>query len=139
MGRIRQGLNYLFVKPNVKDIEKVKLFLTEKEYNIFINMDRYEKVHSLGVYEMVKKDNILKKDDRYLKLALLHDCGKERICLLTRVKKVFVGDKLLDQHPKLGYEKLKDIDKELADLILNHHSQNGSEKMKRFQDIDDES
>ena len=139
MGRIRQGLNYLFVKPNVKDIEKVKLFLTEKEYNIFINMDRYEKVHSIDVYEMVKKDNILKKDDRYLKLALLHDCGKERICLLTRVKKVFVGDKLLDQHPKLGYEKLKDIDKELADLILNHHSQNGSEKMKRFQDIDDES
>ncbi|UUV19739.1 HD domain-containing protein [Fusobacteria bacterium ZRK30] len=137
MGRIKQGLNYLFGKPKAEKIEEIKLFLTGEEYNIFIDMDNYDKVHSISVYEMVKKDKVLNSDEKYLKLALLHDCGKERVCLLTRVKKVLVGDKQLDMHPKLGYEKLKEIDLELANLILNHHDLDGDERLKRFQEIDD--
>ena len=39
----------------------------------------------------------------------------------------------------MGYEKLKEIDLELADLILNHHRLDGNKKLKRFQEIDDES
>jgi len=139
MGRIKQGLNYLFAKPKSKKIEEVKLLLTEEEYEIFINMDNYDKVHSIAVYEMIKKDDILNSDEKYLKLALLHDCGKEKVCLLTRVKKVLVGDKQLDMHPKLGYKKLKEIDMRLANLILNHHGLNENKKLKRFQEIDDES
>lgn len=139
MGRIKQGLNYLFAKPKADKVEEVKLFLTEEEYKIFIEMDSYDKVHSIGVYEMVKNDRILNRDKKYLKLALLHDCGKEKICLLTRMKKVLLGDKGLDMHPKLGYEKLKEIDLELADLILNHHGSGEDRKLKRFQEIDDES
>lgn len=138
MGRIKQGLNYLFAKPKIEKVGKIKLPLTVEEYKIFINMDNYDKVHSIGVYQMVKRDDILNKDEKYLKLALLHDCGKEKISLLTRVKKVLVGDKLLDRHPKLGYEKLKEIDLELADLILNHHGLDGNKELKRFQEIDDE-
>lgn len=139
MGRIKQGLNYLFAKPKTEKIEEIKLFLTKEEYKVFIDMDNYDKVHSIGVYEKVKKDNILNRDEKYLKLALLHDCGKERVSLLTRVKKVLVGDKQLDMHPKLGYKKIKEIDLELANLILNHHGLNGDRKLKRFQEIDDES
>jgi len=139
MGRIKQGLNYLFAKPKSKKREEIKLLLTEQEYEIFINMDNYDKVHSIGVYEMVKKDDILNSDEKYLKLALLHDCGKEKVCLLTRIKKVLVGDKQLDMHPKLGYKKLKEIDLRLANLILNHHGLYENKKLKRFQEIDDKS
>lgn len=139
MGRIKQGLNYLFVKPKSKMVEEIKLLLTEKEYEIFINMDNYDKVHSIGVYEMVKKDSILNSDEKYLKLALLHDCGKEKVSLLVRMKKVLVGDKQLDMHPKLGYKKLKEIDMRLANLILNHHGLNENRKLKRFQEIDEAS
>lgn len=139
MGRIKQGLNYLFVKPKSKMVEEIKLLLTEKEYEIFINMDNYDKVHSIGVYERVKKDDILNSDERYLKLALLHDCGKEKVSLLIRMKKVLVGDKQLDMHPKLGYKKLKEIDMRLANLILNHHGLDENRKLKRFQEIDEES
>ncbi|MGB6129361.1 MAG: HD domain-containing protein [Psychrilyobacter sp.] len=139
MGRIKQGLNYLFVKPKSKMVEEIKLLLTEKEYEIFINMDNYDKVHSIGVYEMVKKDSILNLDEKYLKLALLHDCGKEKVSLLVRMKKVLVGDKQLDMHPKLGYKKLKEIDMRLANLILNHHGLNENRKLKRFQEIDEAS
>lgn len=139
MGRIKQGLNYLFAKPKIEEIEKIKLLLTKEEYKFFMNMDNYDKVHSLGVYQMVKADDLLNKNEKYLKLAILHDCGKETICLLTRMKKVLVGDELLDRHPRLGYEKLKEIDLELADLILNHHGTDVDEKLKRFQEIDDES
>ncbi|OQY41271.1 MAG: phosphohydrolase [Fusobacteriia bacterium 4572_74] len=137
MSRIKQGLNYLFAKPKTKKIEEIKKILTEEEYNIFINMDNYDKIHSMSVYETVKKDKILNRDKKYLKLALLHDCGKERVCLLIRMKKVLIGDKLLDMHPKLGYEKLKNIDLKLANLILNHHNLDGNKKMKKFQKIDD--
>ncbi len=136
MGRIKQGLNYLFAKPKADRIEEIKLFLTREEYNIFIEMDNYDKVHSIGVYEMVKRDKVLNRDKKYLKLALLHDCGKEKVCLLVRMKKVLVGDEQLEMHPKLGYEKLKEIDLELADLILNHHGLDGDRKLKRFQEID---
>ena len=137
MGRIKQGLNYLFAKPKIEKIEKIKLFLTEKEYKIFIDMDNYDKVHSINVYQMVRKDSLLNKDEKYLKLALLHDCGKEKISLFTRIKKVLLGDEQLDKHPKLGYEKLKKIDLKLAKLILNHHKTNGDQKLKKFQEIDD--
>ena len=139
MGRIKQGLNYLFAKPKTENLEEIKFFLSKEQYNIFINMDNYDKVHSIGVYEKIKKHKILARDEKYLKLALLHDCGKEKASLLIRIKKVLVGDKLLDIHSKLGYEKLKDIDFKLANLILIHHSLDGNKKMKQFQKIDDES
>lgn len=139
MGRIKQGLNYLFAKPEADKVEEIKLFLTREEYKIFIDMDNYDKVHSIGVYEMVKSDKVLNSDEKYWKLALLHDCGKEKVSLLIRIKKVLVGDKQLDMHPKLGYEKLKEIDLQLANLILNHHGLDGDKKLKRFQEIDDKS
>ena len=139
INRIKQVINYIFNKPKIEEMEKIKLLLTQEEYKIFMNMDNYDKVHSLDVYKIVKADDLLNKDEKYLKLALLHDCGKEKICLLTRIKKVLVGDKLLDRHPGLGYEKLKEIDLELADLILNHHGTDVDKKLKRFQEIDDES
>jgi hypothetical protein len=45
----------------------------------------------------------------------------------------------LREHAERGYEKIKDIDTELALLIRNHHNRNYSEKMSVFQKCDDES
>ena len=137
--RIKQVINYIFNKPRLDQVEVVKKKLNTVEYEIFLGMDRYDKLHCIGVYNKVKVDPILKEDNIYVKLALLHDCGKEDIGLFRRIKKVIIRDELLEQHPKLGYKKLKNINLELAKLVLNHHNKDVDRKLNRFQKIDDES
>ena len=78
------------------------------------------------------KDNI-----NYLKLALLHDCGKENLSLFIRVKKVLIGDKKVENHPKLSYKKLKNINNAVGELALSHHLTPISNEMKIFQELDD--
>ncbi len=135
--RIKQVINYIFTKPRLDEIEQIRDILSPPEYEIFLNMDEYDKIHCLGVYREMTKDEILGKDPIYLKFALLHDCGKEDINLFRRIKKVIFQDELLEHHPILGYEKLKEINLEVAKLIKNHHNKSVDEKMKRFQEIDD--
>ena len=137
--RIKQVFNYIFNKPKLEDIKEIKRFLSPLEYRIFEKMDEYDKIHCLGVYKLVKEDKLIGENIVYLKLALLHDCGKENISLFRRIKKVIFSDKLLEQHPLLGYEKLKDINLEVAQLVKKHHNKNVDEKMKIFQGIDDKS
>ena len=137
LNRVKQVINYIFNKPTLEEIKKTKDILSPLEYEIFLKMDEYDKIHCLGVYSGVLRDDILKKDEIYLKLALLHDCGKEDISLFRRIKKVIFKDELLEHHPILGYEKLKDINLEVAKLIRKHHDKSVDEKMKRFQKIDD--
>ena len=137
--KIKQVINYIFNRPKINEVESIKHLLTTIEYEIFLKMDPYDKVHCLGVFNKVKADTLLKKDKLYIKLALLHDCGKENIGLFRRVKKVIVKDKLVEIHPKLGYEKLKKVNFKLAKLVLNHHNKDVGSKLKRFQKIDDES
>ncbi|MGL5049131.1 MAG: HD domain-containing protein [Fusobacteriaceae bacterium] len=135
--RIKQIFLYIFGKYNNEFNEDVKKILTEKEFQIFDKMDRYDKIHSYKILKEVMKDKILNENKIFFKLALLHDCGKENIGLLRRIKKVVVGDKKLSLHEKNGYEKLKNINKELAILIMNHHKKNYSPEMNVFQKIDD--
>ncbi len=156
MYRLKQGLNYFFSKPIEKEkIREIKSFLEPLEYQIFSDMDRYDKIHSARVFFEVKDDELLWGEKTYLKLALLHDCGKESMGVFKRVKKVIFSDKLLEKHSILGYEKLKNINLELAKLVLVHHGDfssssytKGLEKdnedikkikqlMERFQEIDD--
>ena len=136
--RIKQVINYVFNKPKLEEIEKVKDILSPTEYEIFLQMDTYDKVHCLGVYRDLVEDELIGNEILYLKLALLHDCGKEDISLFRRIKKVIFQDELLEQHPQLGYDKLKDINLEVAKLVNIHHNKDVDKKMKRFQKIDDE-
>jgi hypothetical protein len=136
--RIKQVINYVFNKPKLEEIEKVKYILSPTEYEIFLQMDTYDKVHCLGVYRDLVEDKLIGNEILYLKLALLHDCGKEDISLFRRIKKVIFQDELLEQHPQLGYDKLKDINLEVAKLVNIHHNKDVDKKMKRFQKIDDE-
>lgn len=138
MGKIKQGIRCLFPKFSELEEEEVKKILELEEYKLFSQMMKYDKWHSFEVYKRVKNNETLKEDKNYLKLSLLHDVGKGKVSFFRRVKKVILGDKKLEKHPEIGYEKLKDINKEVALLCREHHNNTESLKLKIFQKLDDE-
>lgn len=137
LSRIFQGFRYIFCRYNDKNNVEVRKILNLEEFEIFEKMDDYDKVHSFRLYKMVSEDEILKHHMIYKKLALLHDCGKANMSLFKRVKKVILKDKTKENHPELSYEKLKNINEELASLARKHHNSKVCDLMKRFQILDD--
>mgnify|MGYP001022986949 FL=1 len=137
ISRIKQVYQYIFSNFDDNWNNEVKKILSEEEFLIFSKMVNYDKVHSYKLYQKVKFNKILSSQDIYLKLALLHDSGKGKVGLFRRIKKVIIGDKILEKHPKIAFEKLKNINFELAELCLQHHNKDVDEKMKIFQELDD--
>ena len=137
ISRIKQVYQYIFSNFDDNWNNEVKKILSEEEFLIFSEMGKYDKVHSYKLYQKVKSNEILSLEEKYLKLALLHDSGKGRVGLFRRIKKVIIGDKILEKHPKIAFEKLKNINFELAKLCLQHHNKDVDEKMKIFQELDD--
>jgi len=135
--RIRQGLNFIYAKYNGKDDILARKVLSPKEYEVFIGMSNYDKVHSIEVLKMLLEDDRLCYKKEYIKLALLHDCGKGEAGLIVRAKKVIIGDKKLEQHSERSYEMLKDINLKVAKLAKIHHLKDVPKDLKRFQNIDD--
>lgn len=135
--RIKQGLIFLFGKYHEENDSSVKKILSNEEFNIFDKMSEYDKIHSFNLYKLTEKNNLLKEDIDYLKLALLHDCGKENYSLFRRIKKVIIGDKHIEKHPYKSFEKLKNINLKVAELALNHHTKTEDIKMREFQKLDD--
>ena len=135
--RIKQGLVFLFEKYHKENDIYIKEILSCDEFNIFDKMSEYDKIHSFNLYKLTEKNSLLKDDIDYLKLALLHDCGKENYSLFKRIKKVIIGDKQIEKHPEKAFEKLKEINLEVAELALNHHTKTEDIKMKEFQILDD--
>ena len=89
------------------------------------------------MYNFLLKNEVLKDDKIFLKLALLHDCGKKSPSLIKRMKKVLLGDKELENHSEDGFNKLKDINYELSILCREHHIKSKELKMQEFQKLDD--
>ncbi len=137
LNRLRQGIIYVFGKYDGEKDETVKKILSKDEFKIFDTMMEYDKVHSFRLLNFVKENEILKDDKLYWKLALLHDSGKGKTTFLKRMKKVVVGDRKLEGHTENAYEKLKSINKELAQLCRIHHDKSNNIKMKEFQKLDD--
>ena len=137
LNRIRQGITYVFGKYDVRKDETVKKILSEDEFKIFDTMMEYDKIHSFRLFSFVEKNEKLKKDFLYYKLAFLHDCGKGRTTFFKRMKKVLIGDRKLEGHTENAYEKLKDINIELAELCRIHHDKTNNIKMNEFQKLDD--
>lgn len=136
IGRIKQGLLFLFGRYREEWDKEVEVVLSQEEFKVFKNMSEYDRIHSFRLYQMVKKDRLL-KDEIYKKLALLHDCGKYNASLYRRIKKVLIGEKTLDNHSELSYEKLKNINLKLAKLARVHHKKSEDRYMQRFQELDD--
>ena len=137
ISRIKQVYRYIFSNFDNNWNNEVKKILSKEEFLIFSEMGNYDKVHSYKLYQKVKSNKILSLQEIYLKLALLHDSGKGKVGLFRRIKKVIIGDKLLEQHPNIAFEKLKNINFDLAELCLNHHNKDVDQKMKIFQELDD--
>ena len=137
ISRIKQGLLYIFGRYNKKNNDIVKTILSDEEFEIFNSMSRYEKIHSFRLYNFLLKNEVLKDDKIFLKLALLHDCGKKNPSLIKRMKKVLLGDKELENHSEDGFNKLKDINYELSILCREHHIKSKELKMQEFQKLDD--
>ena len=138
IARINQGFTYLLGKYDNRWDLDVAAVLSREEFDIFCSMGRYDKIHSYQILKKVRKSKILSKKIIYYKLALLHDCGKESLSLLRRVKKVLIGDKKVENHAILGFEKLKNINIELASLIGQHHDKTDDIFMSEFQILDSE-
>ena len=137
ISRVKQVYLYIFSNFNDNWNSEVKKILSEEEFLIFSEMANYDKVHSYKLYQKVKTNKILSLKEIYLKLALLHDSGKGKVGLFRRIKKVLIGDKILEKHPEMAFKKLKNINFELAELCLQHHNKDVDEKMKIFQELDD--
>lgn len=137
ISRIKQGLLYIFGRYNEKNNDIVKTILSNEEFKIFNSMSRYDKIHSFRLYNFLLKNKVLKDDKIFLKLALLHDCGKKSPSLIKRMKKVLLGDKELENHSEDGFNKLKDINYELSILCREHHIKSKELKMQEFQKLDD--
>ena len=137
ISRVKQVYLYIFSNFNEEWNSEVKKILSKEEFLIFSKMKNYDKVHSYNLYQKVKSNKFLSSQEIYLKLALLHDSGKGKVGLFRRIKKGLIGDKILEKHPEIAFEKLKNINFELAKLCLQHHNKNVDEKMKIFQELDD--
>ena len=134
---IRKAVEYFFPVISGDLCTEALDFLSDKEKKIFMEMTKYDRKHSLEVYKKVKENDILKNEILYKKLALLHDCGKGNTNVAVRVLHKINMKTALKNHPDSGSEKLKDIDKELAILIKNHHVKNYGKLMDEFQKLDD--
>lgn len=138
LARIKQVYQYIFCKFKNKWNDEVKNILSKDEFLIFSEMNNYDKLHSYKLYKKVLENKVLQNKKIFLKLALLHDSGKGNIGLARRIKKVLIGDKILECHPQIAFKKLKNINLELASLCLQHHDKNVDINMKIFQQLDDE-
>ena len=120
MYTVKKFLEYFRPKVNRAFQNEALKILSEKEKKIFLKMSEYDKFHCLEVYKKVKRTK-LKNSEIYLKLALLHDCGKENANFLIRVLHKFGFKTSLREHSKNSFLKLEKINKELANLAKNHH------------------
>lgn len=135
--RIGQGLRFLFGRYSEKNNRVVKTILSNEEFKIFDSMSEYEKIHSFRLFQMILSDETLQGEESYKKLALLHDCGKINASIFRRMKKVFIGDAVLDRHSECSFEKLKNINYKVALLARKHHLKPENKLMKRFQELDE--
>lgn len=136
LARIKQGLTFIFGKYKSEWNIEVKKILTDKEFEVFNQMSEYDKIHSYKILKLVLEDNLLKDEEIFKKLALLHDCGKYHASLYRRMKKVLIGEKTLDRHNEDSYKKLENINLELAELARDHHYYSDDIYMQRFQELD---
>ena len=137
LARIKQGLTFIFGKYKSEWNIEVKKILTDKEFEVFNQMSEYDKIHSYKILKLVLEDNLLKDEEIFKKLALLHDCGKYHASLYRRMKKVLIGEKTLDRHNEDSYKKFENINLELAELARDHHYYSDDIYMQRFQELDD--
>ena len=136
--KVKQVYTMIFSKLKEEDKKLIEENLEGVEREIFEEMHPYDKKHSVNVLKGVLKSNVLREDKLYIRLALLHDCGKDvKTTFGQRVKYSLFKVGRIHFHPKRGYEKLNEMDYKLALLVQKHHNKNiDNDKLRAFQKID---
>jgi hypothetical protein len=123
--KIKQVFNYLFPKLKENDISVIKNILNIEEQEVFFDMSLYDQKHSYNVLKGVIKNELLREDNLYRRLALLHDCGKSKeLTFKERMEYTLLKKGRVHFHPKRGFDKLNEIDYKLALMVLKHHNKN---------------
>ena len=126
------------------NMELLNSYLNEKELNIFMEMSKAERQHSVRVFNTAMKyirDNNIKINEFKLgRCALLHDIGKSRIKINTIEKSIIIilkfitGDMILKynkriedyyNHGEIGSNILSQLgenDSEIIMCVANHHN-----------------
>ncbi len=141
ISKLKKIYYYIFSKLKNEEEEMIRKYLSEEERKYFEEMHKFDKKHSVNLLKSVLVNKKLRDDILYIKLALLHDCGKDKDTKFTdRLKYAFLKKGKLISHPRVGFEKLKDVDYKLALLIMKHHNKNiHCEKLIEFRKLDDKS
>ncbi len=139
LARIGQVFRYFFVKSNKKIEEYALKNLSDKEYIVFSEMGEYDKVHCYKTAMEIEKRVEIFQEGMWIKCALLHDCGKDKkIGFIERVTfAILKFNGRLKKHPEKGYEKLKNINRDIAEIIKVHHNKDQTGLIREFQNIDD--
>ncbi len=135
--RLKQAIRFIFGKYNSENNHLVNQYLSSEEFQVFTNMSEYEKIHSFNLLKDCLNHKLLKENMSYCKAALLHDCGKKNYSLFRRMKRVLIKDDEIECHPEQGYEKLKNLNLEVAQIVKNHHEDTTDPLMVAFQKLDD--
>ena len=163
--RVKQFYINVTDKMTDKDYYYVKKILTSKELELFMKLSKSEQKHCVRIAKDIeftidnkKTDNefIISNKNLLVKSALLHDIGKSTkrlnvidksiIVILNkltngRLKNIKKSKKIqcYYNHSIYGYDILKNIiDNEIIlDIVKNHHSNNISNVVRFFKEIDD--
>jgi hypothetical protein len=151
--RVDQFFGALRVRIEDGELEAARAVLGERAWALFRSMDARDQRHGLDVWRMLRADAA---DDRDLQIAaLLHDCGKGRQSVWTRVAHVILQniapglerriarpggalDRLL-RHPEIGAERATEAGcgPEIVRLIREQESTTADERLARLQRADE--
>lgn len=138
--RIKQFFSAVFARLSKEDIDFLNLHLSEEEMKIFSKLPTHEKKHSINVAHYIIENN-RNISDFVIKAGILHDIGKINshlnpffksiIVILDGISEDFTKKlkfikpiKVYYEHPEIGFETYNDIDREIANLIKEHHNYN---------------
>lgn len=151
--RAGQFFGSLRVRIDPEELDEAREVLGERAWALFRSMDARDQRHGLDVWRMLREDAA---GDRDLQVAaLLHDCGKGRQHVWTRVAHVILQnvapgmerrmarpgsalDRLL-RHPEIGAERAAraGCPPEVVRLIREQESLARDERLARLQRADE--
>ena len=93
IARIKQGLLYIFGRYKEEWNREIESILSLEELKVFNEMGEYDRLHSYRLLKIVERDELLKNEKIFKKLALLHDCGKynaKEIMEYLKTKNIYI-------------------------------------------------
>lgn len=151
--RVKQFFLAMFAKITKEDEEFINRYLTKEDLNLFKKLPTHEKKHCINVAKYVINNNH-NVSDFIIRATILHDIGKINSGLNPIFKSIIVimnkvSEKLTRKlqfikpiyvyynHPYIGGEIYRGINKEIAYIVENHHNYKiDNDTIKMIQEAD---